>query len=105
LIRLIKDYDHTRNSRHQAQLRSDIQNIENTLNEHEFNLKRHESVKAAHTSEQIDHGGFTVGNRLKNLSARFANLVVNHDGKDVKEVVDARVTTCSNIERSSGPRI
>ncbi|MEC5254076.1 hypothetical protein P9C01_02335, partial [Bacillus paralicheniformis] len=78
LIRLIKDYDHTRNSRHQAQLRSDIQNIENTLNEHEFNLKRHESVKAAHTSEQIDHGGFTVGNLLKNLSARFANLVVNH---------------------------
>ncbi|MCY8438030.1 peptidase G2 [Bacillus haynesii] len=105
MIRLIKDYDHTRNSRHQAQLRSDIQNIENTLNEHEFNLKRHESVKAAHTSEQIDHGGFTVGNRLENLSARFANLVTNHDGSDVKEVVDARVTTDGEIAQTLKDRL
>ncbi|PJZ00504.1 hypothetical protein CPT06_11845 [Bacillus vallismortis] len=97
MIRLIKDYDHTRNSRYQAQLRSDIQNIENTLNKHEFNLKRHESAKSAHTSDQIEHGGFTVSNRLNNLWARFTNLIANHDGTDVKEVVDSRVGTEAKV--------
>ncbi|MEC1052825.1 hypothetical protein P9B31_22715, partial [Bacillus paralicheniformis] len=71
MLRLIKHYNKTRNSLYESQLSEDMQTIENALNDYDYNLKRHESSRAAHTSEQIDHGGFTVGNRLKNLSARF----------------------------------
>ncbi|MBU8789145.1 peptidase G2 [Bacillus glycinifermentans] len=93
MVRLTKNYNTTRNSLYESQLSGDMQSIENALNDHEYNLKSHRSSKTAHKSDQIDHGGFTVANRLDNLSARFANVIVNHDGKDVKEVVDARVTT------------
>ena len=65
MLRLIKHYNKTRNSLYESQLSEDMQSIENALNDHDYNLKRHESSRAAHTSEQIDHGGFTVGNRLK----------------------------------------
>ncbi|MCY8002784.1 right-handed parallel beta-helix repeat-containing protein [Bacillus haynesii] len=105
MLRLIKHYNKTRNSLYESQLSEDMQTIENALNDHDYNLKRHESSRAAHTSEQIDHGGFTVGNRLKNLSARFANLVVNHDGKDVKEIVDSRVDTQANIHDTLKDRL
>ncbi|ATP95383.1 hypothetical protein CSE15_16175 [Bacillus altitudinis] len=54
-------------------------------------LHAHKNAPTAHKSTQIQHGLFDVGNRLDNYGARFANLVVNHDGEDVKEVVDLRV--------------
>jgi len=54
-------------------------------------LHAHKNAPIAHKSTQIQHGLFDVGNRLDNYGARFANLVVNHDGEDVKEVVDLRV--------------
>ncbi|MEH6868955.1 right-handed parallel beta-helix repeat-containing protein [Bacillus safensis] len=54
-------------------------------------LASHKIDSKAHSSDQITHGVFTVANRLDNYGARFANLVVNHDGEDVKEVVDLRV--------------
>ncbi|WKB77978.1 peptidase G2 autoproteolytic cleavage domain-containing protein [Bacillus sp. FSL K6-0138] len=105
MVRLTKNYNMTRNSLYESQLSGDMQSIENALNDHEYNLKSHRSSKTAHTSDQIDHGGFTVANRLDNHSARFANLVVNHDGKDVKEVVDARVTTDGEIARTLKDRL
>lgn len=105
MLRLIKHYNKTRNSLYESQLSEDMQTIENALNDHDYNLKRHESSRAAHTSEQIDHGGFTVANRLNNFSARFANLVLNHDGKDVKEVVDSRVDTQANIHDTLKDRL
>ncbi|MGG4124879.1 right-handed parallel beta-helix repeat-containing protein [Bacillus licheniformis] len=64
----------------------DIREVDTKINEHKV-------AKTAHTSKQIEHGGFTVSDRLDNLWARFTNLVLNHDGTDVKEVVDARVDT------------
>ncbi|AOP16116.1 hypothetical protein [Bacillus licheniformis] len=92
MIRLIKDYDHTRNSRHQAQLRSDIQSIENTLNEHDYNLKRHEASKNAHTSDQIKHKDeLSVFQEIEISKKRLNNLILNADGTNIKEVVDARV--------------
>ncbi|WVP29698.1 hypothetical protein ACN6MS_19030 [Bacillus licheniformis] len=43
--RLIKDYDQTRNSRYQAQLRADMQSIENSLNEQERQIQSHQTSK------------------------------------------------------------
>ncbi|WP_217904822.1 glycoside hydrolase family 55 protein, partial [Bacillus sonorensis] len=36
---------------------------------------------------------------------RFANVIVNHDGKDVKEIVDARVTTDGKIAQTLKDRL
>ncbi|WP_412094900.1 peptidase G2 autoproteolytic cleavage domain-containing protein [Bacillus atrophaeus] len=52
---------------------------------------RHKNEPTAHTSEQIDHGGFSMSSVIKNLSNRLRNLIVNADGTNVKEVVDARI--------------
>ncbi|MGG1020163.1 right-handed parallel beta-helix repeat-containing protein, partial [Bacillus paralicheniformis] len=90
--RLIKDYDQTRNSRYQAQLRADMQSIENSLNEQESQIQSHQLSKKAHTSDQIAHSsGLTVSQEIETGKARFRNLVLNADGTNVKEVVDARV--------------
>ncbi|WP_374115533.1 peptidase G2 autoproteolytic cleavage domain-containing protein [Bacillus atrophaeus] len=97
MVQLIKDYDTTRNSRHASQLRSDMQNIENVLNRIDYDMKKHNTGASVHDASQINYQGFTVANRLKNLFSRFTNLVTNHDGTDVKEVVDARVTTDGEI--------
>ncbi|MED2945293.1 peptidase G2 autoproteolytic cleavage domain-containing protein [Bacillus swezeyi] len=98
MVRLIKDYDHTRNSRHQAQLRSDMQSIENGLNDQEIKLHSHKKAKTAHTSDQIDHGGFSLRTYIDGLYNRFRNLILNADGTNVKEVVDARVDADGNIQ-------
>ncbi|MGN7341801.1 right-handed parallel beta-helix repeat-containing protein, partial [Bacillus paralicheniformis] len=88
----IKDYDQTRNSRYQAQLRADMQSIENSLNEQESQIQSHQLSKKAHTSDQIAHSsGLTVSQEIETGKARFRNLVLNADGTNVKEVVDARV--------------
>ncbi|MGG0787010.1 peptidase G2, partial [Bacillus glycinifermentans] len=105
MVRLTKNYNTTRNSLYESQLSGDMQSIENALNDHEYNLKSHKNAKTAHTSDQIIHGGFTVANRLDNLNARFANVIVNHDGKDVKEIVDARVTTDGKIAQTLKDRL
>lgn len=105
MIQLIKDYNTTRNSTYSAQLRSDMQNIENVLNKVDDDMKRHRTGVAVHDSSQVTHDGYTVENRLKNLFARFANLVLNHDGKDVKEVVDSRVTTDGEIAATLKDRL
>ncbi|WP_353854815.1 right-handed parallel beta-helix repeat-containing protein [Bacillus sp. Bos-x628] len=72
-------------------LNDNFDNIEQGFTKATAELNAHKNASPAHKSEQIQHGLFDVGNRLNNLSARFANLVVNHDGEDVKEVVDLRV--------------
>ncbi|MDA1478271.1 peptidase G2 autoproteolytic cleavage domain-containing protein [Bacillus changyiensis] len=97
MVQLIKNYDQTRNSRHQAQLKSDMQSIENTLNDQEYHLKSHELSKTAHTSEQVDHGGFSVSSVLEGLKNRIRNLILNTDGTNVKEVVDSRVTADGEV--------
>ncbi|AVI47072.1 right-handed parallel beta-helix repeat-containing protein [Bacillus sp. FSL K6-5915] len=90
--RLIKDYDQTRNSRYQAQLRADMQSIENSLNEQERQIQSHQTSKKAHTSDQIAHSsGLTVSQEIETAKARARNLVLNADGTNIKEVVDARV--------------
>ncbi|QQD82689.1 right-handed parallel beta-helix repeat-containing protein [Bacillus siamensis] len=95
--KLLKDYDTSIDSRYLSQQREDLERIENGLNEIEDTVLFHKNAKIAHTSDQIDHGGLSVSNRLNNLWARFTNLIVNHDGTDVKEVVDSRVGTGAKV--------
>ncbi|RHJ03266.1 glycosyl hydrolase family 28-related protein, partial [Bacillus sonorensis] len=64
----------------------------------EYNLKSHKNAKTAHTSDQIDHGGFSLRTYIDGLYNRFRNLVLNADGTNVKEVVDARVDADGNIQ-------
>ncbi|WP_222426127.1 glycoside hydrolase family 55 protein, partial [Bacillus paralicheniformis] len=105
MVRLTKNYNTTRNSLYESQLSGDMQSIENALNDHEYNLKSHKNAKTAHTSDQIIHGGFSVANRLNNFSARFANLVLNHDGTSIKEVVDIRVAMDGSIHLTAKDRL
>ncbi|OBS85368.1 peptidase G2 autoproteolytic cleavage domain-containing protein [Bacillus pumilus] len=105
MVRLRKQYDTTRNSRYAHQLGEDMQKIEDQLNRNEDQLKLHKKGSLSHTSEQIKHGLFTVANRIDNVWARLTNLVLNHDGKDVKEVVDIRVATDASIHKTAKDRL
>ncbi|MCY7682007.1 MULTISPECIES: peptidase G2 autoproteolytic cleavage domain-containing protein [Bacillus amyloliquefaciens group] len=60
-------------------------------------LAAHKNAKTAHTSEQIDHGGFSLRTYIDGLYNRIRNLILNADGTNVKEVVDARVDAEGNI--------
>lgn len=105
MVRLRKDYDTRRNSKYAEQLREDMQSIENHLNQNEDDLKRHKTSDIAHTSNQIKHGLYSVANRIDNMWSRIINLVLNHDGKDVKEVVDIRVARDASIHPTAKDRL
>ncbi|KMM58248.1 peptidase G2, partial [Bacillus glycinifermentans] len=105
MVQLEKQHNPVPNAKLLSQLDENARLTEEAINGNIKALNSHKEAKTAHTSEQIDHGGFTVANRLNNFSARFANLVVNHDGKDVKEVVDARVTTDGKIAQTLKDRL
>ncbi|HBU90202.1 MAG TPA: hypothetical protein DEB53_03185 [Bacillus pumilus] len=87
LKRLLATWDR----RARNDLNDNFDSIEQGFTKAAAELNAHKNASPAHKSEQIQHGLFTAANRLDNLNARFANLVVNHDGEDVKEVVDLRV--------------
>ncbi|MED4787483.1 peptidase G2 autoproteolytic cleavage domain-containing protein [Bacillus atrophaeus] len=70
---------------------SDMLNLSN-------DLLRHKTAETAHTSEQIDHGGFSLRTYIDGLYNRIRNLILNADGTNVKEVVDARVDADGNIQ-------
>ncbi|WP_144626689.1 right-handed parallel beta-helix repeat-containing protein [Bacillus altitudinis] len=105
MVRLRKNYDTTRNSRYAHQLGEDMQKIEDSLNENAADLTRHKDSDSAHLSSQIKHGLFTVANQLDNLWSRVVNLVLNHDGDDVKEVVDTRVALDASIHKTVKDRL
>ncbi|MEC1648716.1 teichoic acid biosynthesis protein, partial [Bacillus halotolerans] len=98
VIRLIKDYDSTKDSLYLAQQRDDLESIENELNGLSNSIANHKSAVTAHTSNQIAHSsGLTVSQEIEIGKARFRNLVLNADGTNVKEVVDARVSRDGTI--------
>ncbi|MEA3602360.1 peptidase G2 autoproteolytic cleavage domain-containing protein [Bacillus subtilis] len=67
------------------------------INENSSSLNSHKKAKTAHTSDQIDHGGFSLRTYIESLYNRMRNLILNADGTNVKEVVDARVDADGNI--------
>ncbi|MCR9038531.1 peptidase G2 autoproteolytic cleavage domain-containing protein [Bacillus sp. L381] len=96
-FKLIKDYDTTRNARYIAEQRADAETVENGLNSLENEINSHKKSNKAHSSEQIDHGGFSLRSYIDGLYNRIRNLILNADGTNVKEVVDARVDAEGNI--------
>ncbi|WYF09912.1 peptidase G2 autoproteolytic cleavage domain-containing protein [Bacillus velezensis] len=97
MLRLKKNYDTTRNSRYEDELSGDMEAIESSINGLESEITRHKKAATAHTSEQIDHGGFSLRTYIDGLYNRVRNLILNADGTNVKEVVDARVTADGEI--------
>ncbi|MEN8630793.1 hypothetical protein ACP2WI_18330, partial [Bacillus subtilis] len=92
VIRLIKDYDSTKDSLYLVQQRDDLESIENELNGLSNSISNHKSAVTAHTSSQVAHrGGLTVYEEIEIAKARIRNLVLQADGTNIKEVVDARV--------------
>ncbi|MEY6604983.1 hypothetical protein AB8Z80_12005, partial [Bacillus subtilis] len=75
-----------------SQLDENAKATEHEVNLLEGKLKYHEKAKNAHTSSQIAHrGGLTVYEEIEIAKARIRNLVLQADGTNIKEVVDARV--------------
>ncbi|MEC5258479.1 peptidase G2 autoproteolytic cleavage domain-containing protein [Bacillus amyloliquefaciens] len=68
------------------------------MNQNKSDLTKHKTERGAHTSDQIDHGGFSLRNYIDGLYTRIRNLILNADGTNVKEVIDARVDTDGNIQ-------
>ncbi len=81
----IKDYN-----KNIEEIGTDMSDLSNSLADHR-------NAKTAHTSDQIDHGGFSLRNYIDGLYNRIKNLILNADGTNVKEVVDARVDADGNI--------
>ncbi|MBR0009777.1 MULTISPECIES: phage baseplate protein [Bacillus] len=92
VIRLIKDYDSTKDSLYLAQQRDDLESIENELNGLSNSIANHKSAVTAHTSSQVAHGsGLTVYEEIEIAKARLRNIVLEADGTNIKETIDARV--------------
>ncbi|PLV35347.1 teichoic acid biosynthesis protein [Bacillus subtilis] len=92
VIRLIKDYDSTKDSLYLAQQRDDLESIENELNGLSNSIANHKSAVTAHTSSQVSHGsGLTVYEEIEIAKARLRNIVLEADGTNIKETIDARV--------------
>ena len=70
--------------------------IESSINGLESEITRHKKAATAHTSEQIDHGAFLY-EPILTIYNRVRNLILNADGTNVKEVVDARVNADGEI--------
>ncbi|CUB44150.1 peptidase G2 [Bacillus velezensis] len=105
MVSLNKNHTIDPASRFVSTLNENARLAESAINENNDKLLAHKNAEVAHTSAQVDHGGFSVSNRLTNLFARITNLIVNHDGSDVKEVVDARVTTDGEIAATVKDRL
>ncbi|UWD96781.1 peptidase G2 [Bacillus velezensis] len=105
MVSLNKNHTIDPASRFVRTLNENARLAESAINENNDKLLAHKNAEVAHTSAQVDHGGFSVSNRLTNLFARITNLIVNHDGSDVKEVVDARVTTDGEIAATVKDRL
>ncbi|MCY9108301.1 right-handed parallel beta-helix repeat-containing protein [Bacillus atrophaeus] len=86
-------------------LNENFDKIEDGFLELTKDLNAHKSASTAHNSRQISHGVFDVGNRIDNLNARFTNLLVNHHGTDVKEVVDLRVALDATTHSTAKDRV
>ncbi|MGG3936342.1 phage baseplate protein [Bacillus stercoris] len=101
VIRLIKDYDSTKDSLYLAQQRDDLESIENGLNGLSNSIANHKSAVTAHTSSQVAHGsGLTVYEEIEIAKARLRNIVLEADGTNIKETIDARVDKRGKVYQS-----
>lgn len=97
MVRLTKQHEPYPNSRLLSQLDENARLTENAINDVNSNLNKHKKAQTAHTSDQISHGGSSLRVYIGNLYNRLRNLILNADGTNVKEVVDARVDADGDI--------
>ncbi|MEC0423380.1 hypothetical protein P8807_19545, partial [Bacillus subtilis] len=92
MLTLRKYFGTIRNALYEEQLANDLGSIETAVNGIERDVTNHKRTDNAHTSSQIAHGGgLTVYEEIEIAKARIRNLILNADGTNIKEVVDARV--------------
>ncbi|MEY6603953.1 hypothetical protein AB8Z80_06380, partial [Bacillus subtilis] len=81
-------WDRTFRNNHNQNLSDIADDIRGSYNA----LNAHAKASTAHKSSQIAHGdGLSVSQEIEIAKARIRNLVLEADGTNVKEVVDARV--------------
>ncbi|MGX9290669.1 right-handed parallel beta-helix repeat-containing protein [Bacillus sp. A015] len=102
---LLKVFKIGRNAEFEDNLSQNARSIENALNQLDIEIKEHKGSEKAHEAASIIHRGKSVGHWLNSLWSRLINLIVNHDGNDVKEVVDGRVAIDATIHPTLNDRL
>ncbi|MDR4959578.1 peptidase G2 autoproteolytic cleavage domain-containing protein [Bacillus sonorensis] len=74
-----------------------LDDIGRDIREIDTKIIDHKKAKNAHTSDQISHGVFSLRTYIDGLYNRLRNLILNADGTNVKEVVDARVSADGEV--------
>ncbi|WP_342490536.1 right-handed parallel beta-helix repeat-containing protein [Bacillus sp. FSL M8-0266] len=102
---LLKVFKIGRNAEFEDNLSQNARSIENALNQLDIEIKEHKGSEKAHEAASIVHRGKSVAHWLNSYWSRLVNLIVNHDGNDIKEVVDGRVSLDATIHPTLNDRL
>ncbi|KAF1340203.1 putative bacterophage-related protein putative muramidase [Bacillus subtilis] len=92
MVQLNKRHQPYPNAKLLSQLDDNASLTENAINQNKSALTKHKTEKGAHSSSAINHStGLPVSVEIETTKTRLRNLVLEADGTNVKEVVDARV--------------
>ncbi|TYS43588.1 hypothetical protein FZC68_05800 [Bacillus pumilus] len=105
MFNLKKQHTPSPHSKLIQELNDNARTTENALNELNRADERHQQSETAHKAEHITHRGKSVAHWLNSYWSRLVNLIVNHDGDDVKEVVDGRVALDATIHPTLNDRL
>ncbi|WLP59167.1 right-handed parallel beta-helix repeat-containing protein [Bacillus pumilus] len=102
---LLKVFKIGRNAEFEDNLSQNARSIENALNQLDIEIKEHKGSEKAHEAASVIHRGKSVAHWLNSYWSRLVNLIVNHDGNDIKEVVDGRVSLDATIHPTLNDRL
>lgn len=105
MFNLKKQHTPSPHSKLIQELNDNARITENALNELNRADERHQQSESAHKAEHITHRGKSVSHWLNSLWSRLINLIVNHDGNDIKEVIDGRVALDATIHPTLNDRL
>ncbi|MCY7566041.1 right-handed parallel beta-helix repeat-containing protein [Bacillus safensis] len=105
MFNLKKQHTPSPHSKLIQELNDNARTTENALNELNRADERHQQSETAHKAEHITHRGKSVAHWLNSYWSRLVNLIVNHDGDDIKEVVDGRVSLDATIHPTLNDRL
>lgn len=102
---LLKVFKIGKNAEFEDNLSQNARSTENALNQLDIEIKEHKASDKAHEASSIIHRGKSVAHWLNSYWSRLVNLIVNHDGNDIKEVVDGRVSLDATIHPTLNDRL
>ncbi len=102
---LLKVFKIGKNAEFEDNLSQNARSTENALNQLDIEIKEHKASEKAHEAANIIHRGKSVAHWLNSYWSRLVNLIVNHDGNDIKEVVDGRVSLDATIHPTLNDRL